>query len=260
MLKGFSQPRTPKGLSSLVPPPPWHFVGNVLAVEYESDPDAVASFLPEKLGPLSGKCCVYFIEWQYASDDGEEHLDPVRSQYRETLFLISGAYQGKPIAFCPFIWVDQDLSLVRGMIQGWPKQLGSTWMTRAYSLPSKAGAMEAAGGQFGATLSVREQRIAEARVMLCEQTHTLPSPGFSSAVNLRWFPDMALGKQDAPLVNDLVQLKSKDIAVSPIWKGEASLKIAEDPLLEISGLKPLSVTAGYRFTLALTVHDLIRLV
>lgn len=259
MLKGYSQPRTPKGISSLVPSPPWHFVGNVLAVEYEADPEVVASFLPDRLSPHSGKCCAYFIEWQYASEGGEEHLDPVRSQYKETLFLISGAYNGEPVAFCPFIWVDQDISLVRGMIQGWPKQLGSTWMTRAYSLPSKAGAMETPGGRFGATLSVREQRVAEAQIMLLEQTATLPSPSFSSAVNLRWFPDMTLGKQDAPLINDLVQLKSKNVTVSPIWKGEATLELSDDPSLEISGLKPISVMAGYRFTIALTVHNLIRL-
>ena len=49
MLKGYSLPRTPKGISSLVTTPPWHYVGNCLAVEYEADADAVAAFLPPGL-------------------------------------------------------------------------------------------------------------------------------------------------------------------------------------------------------------------
>ncbi len=256
MLKGYTHPRTPKGNSSMVPPPPWHFVGNVLAVEYEADPAVVASFLPEKISPASGKCCVYFIEWQYASDEGEEQLDPARSQYKETLFLLSGSYGGEPAAYCPFIWVDQDISLVRGMIQGWPKQLGTTWMTRAYPVPSKAGAMEAAGGRFGATLSAKGHLLAEAQVLLQDRTETLPAPTFSNAVNLRWLPDMTADWDTTPLVNDLVQLQSRDVVVSPVWKGEASLKLTDDQRFELSGLRPVSTLAGYRFTIALTVQGL----
>src|SRR6202035_1219913 len=39
MLKGFTAPRSPLGVAALVPPPPWHFAGDVLAVEFWNDPD-----------------------------------------------------------------------------------------------------------------------------------------------------------------------------------------------------------------------------
>ncbi len=45
MLKGYTLPRTPQGTSSLVASPPWHYVGNCLAVEFEADPEAVAPYL-----------------------------------------------------------------------------------------------------------------------------------------------------------------------------------------------------------------------
>jgi hypothetical protein len=32
MLKGFTAPRSPMGAAALVPSPPWHFAGDVLAV------------------------------------------------------------------------------------------------------------------------------------------------------------------------------------------------------------------------------------
>ena len=35
MVHGYTLPRTPKGTSSLVTAPPWHYAGNCLAVEYE---------------------------------------------------------------------------------------------------------------------------------------------------------------------------------------------------------------------------------
>ena len=42
-LSGYSLPRSPEGRASLVPPPPWHYVGDFLVIEYWADPDAVAA-------------------------------------------------------------------------------------------------------------------------------------------------------------------------------------------------------------------------
>ena len=127
MLKGYTAPRTPLGRSSLVQPPPWHYVGTALAVEYDARPEAVAAFLPAPLRPgreaLAGRCAAYFCDWQFASGEaaagGEpEYLDPVHSQYREFILLLTAEFEGSPCAYCPFIWVDQDASLLRGLIQG----------------------------------------------------------------------------------------------------------------------------------------------
>jgi acetoacetate decarboxylase len=257
MLRGYTPPRTPRGKSSLVPHPPWHFVGNCLAIEYEADTEAVRSFLPTGLEFHSAQCAVYFVEWQYASEAGDEYLDPARSQYHETIFLISASYDEGPCAYCPFIWVDQDVSLMRGMVQGWPKQIGSTWVTRASDLPSKAAPMLAPGGRFGATLAVKDRRLVEAVVTLREQTTQLPSPGFARAVNVRYFPELVAGRHDRPAVHELVQLKSRDVHVSPVWKGDATLTVFDHPHLELPALAPREVLAGYRFSCALTVDDLI---
>jgi acetoacetate decarboxylase len=259
MLKGYTLPRTPRGTSSLAPTPPWHYVGDTLAVEYEADLEAVAAFLPDGLELHSGRCAAYFIEWQYASDDGLEYLDPIRSQYRETIILVSASFEGGAVAYCPFIWVDQDVSLMRGLVQGWPKQIGSTWITRAYGLPSKASPVVGPGGCFGATLSAKDRRLIEAQVILREKTESLPVPNFARAVNTRYFPELVAGKYTAPAVHELVQLKSRDIQISPIWKGEASLQIFDHPYLELPDLRPVAVFAGYRFSFALTVDDLIPL-
>lgn len=259
MLKGYTLPRTPRGTSSLAPEPPWHYVGSALAVEFDADPAAAAAFLPDGLTLESGRCAAYFVEWQYASENGREYLDPVCSQYRETIFLLSARFEESPVAYCPFIWVDQDVALMRGLAQGWPKQIGSTWMTRAYDLPSKASPVAGAGGMFGATLAAKDRRLAEARITLRETTPSLPSPSFARAVNTRLFPELVAGKHERPAVHELVQLKSRDVQISPIWKGDAELTIFDHPTLELADLKPVSVGAGYRFSFALTVDDLLPL-
>ncbi len=259
MLKGYTLPRTPRGTSSLAPEPPWHYVGNALAVEFETDPTLAAAFLPDGLELQSERCAAYFIEWQYASETGEEYLDPITSQYKETIILLSASFEGLPVAYCPFIWVDQDVSLMRGLIQGWPKQIGSTWITRAYDLPSKAAPVVGPGGRFGATLSVKDRRLIEAQVTLSEPSDTLPSPSFARAVNTRYFPELATGKHDLPAVHELVQLKSRDVQISPIWKGGATLQFFDHPSLELSDLRPTKEISGYRFSFALTVDDLLLL-
>ena len=38
MLKGYTAPRSSLGAAALVPRPPWHFAGDVLAVEFWNDP------------------------------------------------------------------------------------------------------------------------------------------------------------------------------------------------------------------------------
>lgn len=255
-LKGFSLPRTPGGVSSLAPSPPWHYAAEALAVEFEVDEAAAASFLPPGLTLRSNKAAVYFADWQSVTDAGEENLDPSRSQYRETIFLLSAQFEDRPVAYCPFIWVDQDVALMRGLAQGWPKQIGSTCITRAYELPCKASPVVGPGGRFGATLAVKDRRFASASVSLRERSESLPDPTFANAVNVRYFPDLTNGNHEQPLVHDLIQLKSRDAQIGDIWKGDASLEIFDSPCTELGKLRPTSVGAGYRFSFAYTVDDL----
>ena len=50
MLRGYSVPRSPEGRSSLVPAPPWHYVGDFLVIEYWAEPAAVEAVPPGESG------------------------------------------------------------------------------------------------------------------------------------------------------------------------------------------------------------------
>ncbi|HEY1317215.1 MAG TPA: acetoacetate decarboxylase family protein, partial [Gaiella sp.] len=167
-LEGFTSPRTPEGRSSLVPYPPWHYVGAFLVVDYWADPEQAVAFLPEGIDPHPdpGRCAFVAADWQSCSADGEELLDPSRSQYKEVFVVVNGLLDGEEVTTCAYIWVDRDFALARGWIQGFPKKLGSIWITRSFGLGGPADPGMEAGARFGVTCSAYERRVAEATVTL----------------------------------------------------------------------------------------------
>ena len=47
-MAGFFYPRTATGRASLLPAPPWYYSGDMLTVEYRTDPARVAELLPAR--------------------------------------------------------------------------------------------------------------------------------------------------------------------------------------------------------------------
>jgi hypothetical protein len=184
MLKGFTPPFTPRGLAALVAAPPWHYAGWLLNVEFACNRDRARDFVPPSLGVATGRGTVHFAEWQ-ATTDGTELLDPVLAQYHETIVVLELERAGGAIAnFCPFIYVDQDISLLRGLLQGWPKKMGHTFVTRSLPLDHVAAAPLRGGTRLGASLSVKERRLIEARLELtgqvCAPLGMLAAPTFGT--------------------------------------------------------------------------------
>jgi acetoacetate decarboxylase len=257
-LQGYTVPRTPRGEASLVPPPPWHYVGDFLVIDFHADPDAAVSLLPEGLEPHSdpGRCAAVFVDWQSFSDGGDELTDPARSQYREFYLVVSGLLDGEPVTTCPFIWVNQDFAMARGWIQGFPKKLGDVWMTRSFDVEAKASPGVRVGARYGATCSAHGRELARSTVTLERESpsgsiHTDPP-----LVNVRYFPRLSAGRHAEPQVHELVRARSRDRSVSAIWEGEATLSLFAAPGEEHTLLEPVDVARGYRFTFAYTVDDL----
>jgi acetoacetate decarboxylase len=257
-LRGYTTPRTPSGGAGLVPPPPWHYVGDFLVVDFHADPDAAASLLPPGLEPHedAGRCAAVFADWQSFSQDGDELLDPVRSQYKEFYLVVNAMLDGAPVTYCTFIWVDQDFAMARGWIQGFPKKLGQVWMTRTYNLDVPAAVGIGAGARFGATCHARGRQVARARVALEGVSETGSLHTDPPIVNVRHFPRLGQGHHDDPAVHELVRSVSRDRAVSPVWEGTAELELTAAPGEEHTLLSPVGVGRGYRFTFGYTVDDL----
>jgi enduracididine biosynthesis enzyme MppR len=244
-LQGFMHPRSPEGRASIVSPPPWHYSGDLLTIEYRADPGSVSALLPDPLEPAGddpGAVAVVFADWQSCSEKGEELLDPVRSQYRECFFVVRCSYRGELFSRCVYIWVDTDFALARGWHQGYPKKLGQIHLTRPVSV-GRAGPRLEPGGRFGATLAANGRRLAEARFTISASSE---SSGFVNALPMlhtRWIP--SIEADASPSLDELVTMKSQDVEVSPAWTGEAQLRLHDAPAEELAALRPIDVIAGY---------------
>ena len=157
---------------------------------------------------------------------------------------------------CPYIWVDRDFALVRGWIQGFPKKLGSVWITRTFGLDCLADPSLAAGATFGGTLAAGERRLAEGTVTLEGLSETGPTHNEPPLVNVRHFPRLAAGRHEDPAVHELVRARSRDRHISEIWEGSATLELLGAPSEEHDRLAPVRMGRGFRFTFAYTVDDL----
>ena len=125
-LAGWTLPQTPTGRSAVVAPPPWHYSGDIVTVDFTAPPDRVAALLPPGLEPApDGAASVVFADWCSSSDHDERVLaDPGVGQYREAYVVLHARRDGRRVGRVPHIWVDSGLSLLRGQIQGFPKKLG----------------------------------------------------------------------------------------------------------------------------------------
>ena len=244
-LKGFVPPLSPEGRSSVVPEPPWHYSGDLLTIEYRAAPGSVARWLPAPILPAEedpDAVAVVFADWQSCSDSFEELVDPVRSQYKEAFVVVRCAYGGETYSRCILIWVDKDFAMVRGHHQGYPKKLGSIWITRPVSL-GRAGPRLEPGGRFGASVSVHDRRVIDARFTI---TGTAEAPGFVNALPMlhtRFFPSIEEGQP--PSMDELVTMKSYDWEGSQVWAGEAELSFGASPVEELESLAPVEMIAGY---------------
>ena len=244
-LKGFMLPRSPEGRASIVPAPPWHYSGDVLTIEYRTDPARVEAVLPAGVDPAPedpGAVAIVWADWQSCSDSGEELLDPVRSQYKECFVVVRCAYRGEVFSRCVYIWVDKDFALARGWYQGYPKKLGQIWMTRPITV-GRAGPRLNAGGTLGATLAANDRRLADVTLTLTDESET---GGFVNALPMlhsRWMPHIDPSR--AASLDELVTMRSRDVEAGPVWKGKPTVSLHEAPAEELAHLAPHEMIAGY---------------
>lgn len=250
-LTGYSLPQTRTGRSSLVPPPPWHYSGDFLIVEFRTDPDAARALLPPELEPGDdlGSAAAIFVDWQSCSESGDELVDPVRAQYKEFFVVLAAEYRGEAVTRCPFMWVDQGMPLVRGLVQGFPKKPGSIWITRPVTV-GKAGPRLEPGGRFGASLASYDRRLAEATLTLTGPSEEGPTVNSPPLWNTRLFPAW---ETDGDTLQEHVWAGGEDREISPIWEGDATLRFFESPADELADLRPTEVGKGFWFSFGYTV-------
>jgi Acetoacetate decarboxylase (ADC) len=258
MLRGFTTPRSLPGAAALVPSPPWHFAGDVLAVEFWNDPDMSVHTLPKGIeldSSRPGHSVALFTDYQFTAQN-DEYLDPARYQSRGFSILLDAMWNGARIAWCPYCYADNDAALMRGWIQGHPRKLGVVHQTRSFATASAASAPLAHASRFSACLSAHGRLLVQARVTLREKAGCLVGLLDRRIVGRRHFPRLSAGLHDQPAVDELVRCVSDSLLITNIWIGEGELDFPEAYGEELDVLGPLKVGRGYRFSFSYSVTDI----
>ncbi len=244
-VSGFFYPRTATGRSSLLPPPPWYYSGDLLTVEYRTDPERVAALLPAPLAPARqdpGAVALIWADWQSCGADRVELLDPVRSQYKEAFVVVRCSFDGGTYSRCAYIWVDKDFAMLRGIHQGYPKKLGSIHMTRSHPMTEAAPAI-APGGRFGATLAAADRRLAQVVVTLAEPSSSNGFVNGHPMAHHRWLPSID-GAGDAHV--ELIESGGASATIGPTYRADVDeISLFDSPTEELADLPVREVIGGY---------------
>lgn len=249
-LQGFSFPLSPTGDDSLLTPPPWHFAGSALMVDFVADPERLQRHLPDELAiDPEGRCAAVFAEWQWRSDDARELSDPAYGQFGEFLLLVACTWGDRPVARVPFAWVDDVVAMTRGWVQGMPKQMGRIGMTRSFDVGRVTPHKRGVGSHFA---NARDDKflLCEASVNIPEgATHDGPPPALHTVPLVHVRHDTAWTGDERP--DQLVMSEVTDVEFSPVTSGEAQLSFGNAPML--ADFAPTRVGDGHLFDYAETL-------
>jgi acetoacetate decarboxylase len=253
-VRGWLPPRTPSGRAALSSPPPWHLSAETLSVDFVTDPGRAQDLLPEGFRTQDGRASVVFGEWSSASDEDPRWIaDPARGQYREAYVVLYAADDAGVRGRVPFIWVDSDLSLVRGLAQGFPKKLGQIAISRPVSV-GRGGPRREPGQRHAAHVSGLGRRLAAASVVLESAEPASIPPGLATPlVHTRWWPRMS-GEEAA--VDELSRARITDFRVANVHRGRGSIEFGDSEFEELRLLEPVSVGDGWICSIAFTIEGM----
>jgi len=245
MTQGFFYPRTASGRASLLPSPPWFYSGDLLTVEYRTDPAKVAALLPAPLSLADedpGAVALIWADWQSCGASRAELIDPVRSQYKETFVVVRCSFEGRTFSRCVFIWVDKDFAMLRGIHQGYPKKMGSIHQTRPHPMPQGAPGF-ASGAQFGATLAAGDRRLAEAVISLRAPSESAGFVNGHPMAHHRVYPSIA-GGGDAYV--ELIESGAEQVQIGETWSADVDhMELFDSPTEELADLSVDEIIGGY---------------
>jgi len=252
-LKGYTLPLTPQGHSSLVEPPPWHFGGEVMQVLFRADEKKARALVPPPLemGPQPGQGILWFVEWVSVSDSNPDlaFINPERTVYRECLLMIQCSFQGVPGYFVPYIWVSNDFTLLRGIVQGFPKKLARIYLTKLNDLTPVIGGKRN-GAKMKGICEAHGDRIVEGSLIFNRRAAPEELPKLRFYL-MRHFPDIE--DPARPAVHELAISSFTNFKVEDIWGGEAGLKFFESEVEEIADLMPVETMGGFYHSIGLTI-------
>ncbi len=247
MQQGYCHPLSPNGRTSVVESPPWHYGADILFVSFRADEAEVRKLLPEPLQP--GKDPGLAFAWiadiiSCGADPDLIYKHPESTQYKEGLLAVSCEFKGTPGWLYPYVWVDQDFSLMRGWFLGFPKKSAKVFMTRIHEqnpiLPQLG-----VGTSISGFVERYGTRPMAASLAITGRADREELPNIGNTYNIRHFPNVP--GSTTPSIYDIVNIQPKNSRFGDIWKGDATLTFGGADDEEVRALQPKEIIAGYYY-------------
>ena len=242
-VKGFFYPRTASGRSSLIPSPPWYYSGDLLTVEYRTDPARVAELLPLRCHwrrrtlarlPLSGRTGSRARLSRRTAGSGTRNT----RKHSSSSAAVSRARHSRAVSTSGWTRTSRSAGAsTRAIRRSWV-HVADPAASFSHGAPQIG-----PGGVFGATLAAGDRRLAEAVLTLREQSETNGFVNSHKMAHHRIVPGIASGAPDA--YAELIESGSSDFEAGPAWTGDVELRLFDSPTEELSSLSVDEIIGGY---------------
>lgn len=230
----------------------WHYGADYIAVYYRVSAQQARRLLPEPLEPREELAVAYVTEIVSLSEADPEalHENPAGTLYREAAIGLGCSYEGREGIYFPCMWVDKDWSLVRGLLNGYPKKMADEIaMSKPHPLNPLIG--PARPGLRLSGYCVRQgSRLLWLRLTLRRQGGEADLRRFGSVFGLRLFPAT---HQEQAEVRELVEVLREPGGVANVWVGDAELELGEARNEELLPLRPREVLYGAWYSAGFTI-------
>jgi len=221
----------------------------VLAIRFETDPEALAERLPAPLELLRpGEAFCYIGEAVIRDPsliEAAGHLPPRLSTLFESMVVVPCELDGREGCFFTGHHADRDWSTRKFRSMGYATELADIRMTRFPPELREFAAPEAGRPVEGRT-SVNGRTRMWGRVRL-ESKGEHPWPFALSVFGRRRLPDDAWNAESPLLVDDVTTESQQRAEMERVWCGEPELQLGE----AFDNLKPVSPVDGVLFDISL---------
>ena len=263
-LKGYSVPFSPGGTAQIVGGLPWNFGVDLLAIQYQTNPDEIKKLLPEPL-ELSqedpGGAYIWFGDWQglWKENNNMLGVNPERCLYTECLLGVRCSYNGVEGMRVVYIWVDKDFSMTRGWFMGFPKKIGKVALgTTNRHLHALNPAMQPCGpgSEYAGICERQGERLVTGKIKVTEQVtpDQLPKPFGTDLYHTIHYPSADVNNPHKPLLHQLVQTVSSNLTFGEIWKGEGEMEFGKSQFDEHWKIAPQKITSAYIIPVGFTIE------
>jgi hypothetical protein len=239
----YTLPYTSTGRSAIVPPPPYIYAVDYVAVHVKIDTASSAGLLPPGCKFSSDDAWLYVSEFISYKEGSEDLIaeDPELVTYREGAVALNIELEGKKYLYFPFMWVDKDWALIRGYINGYPKKIAKIEIGKFHPLLPNYDAPRP-GMKIGGYVVRGSSLLMKIKVILRERGDKLPVSNFGPTLTIRRFPSTGEGELD---VLEYVVVEKGENKTADIWRGDAELVLNSGVNDELNLLHVVKVLDGY---------------